>query len=218
MPRSKLIKALRDVPYFLGFNSYTQSASSEDTYTIVFDCYLCKGLLTEKDKDKFLSYDGKLADSWRTLYNNADEWLSTSKLSLNDATKGTCIGENYGDIPAPFKVIASNIEKDASFKVGNCNITIKEKCSDFEWDSKTGIVLGKPENEQKVRPINYTGTSYGTIPLLDTPEKESIYYQKGEIVISADGYQYEVNNGYWGNKTELNQPLPFTIEYDYWYY
>ena len=85
--------------------------------------------------------------------------------SFNPTLEKMIKNNNYGDISATFVVTKTQANKNTTFKVGECEITIGEDCSDFKWDSKTGLVTGKVAESGKIRPIKYTGKSYGTIPV-----------------------------------------------------
>jgi hypothetical protein len=117
------------------------------------------------------------------------------------------IGNNPGDIPAPFVFCApSSIDAtDApslTFQVGSLEITVpaasKNDDEDYihynsiEWDSKTGIVSALIGEKRK--PITYTGTSLGDIPvggISSWGRKES------DGAVSNEGY---------------------SLKYHYWYY
>ena len=109
------------------------------------------------------------------LYPTKREWQEGSGLPYTHID-----GKNYGDIPAPFVVEKSSVNQNTEFEVGSCSIKVLEACSDFKWDSKTGLVMGKVGSETNVRPIKYTGKSYGTIPTsgatLNLPTGATIQY------------------------------------------
>lgn len=87
-----------------------------------------------------------------------------------------CIGENPGDLPAPFVLTASSPVSGNVFKVGNSLITLLETCSgNFKWDSKTGLVTGTPFNGTTIRPLNFSGNPIGAIPVGGIPSSEISY-------------------------------------------
>ena len=113
-------------------------------------------------------------------YPNKAEWASA--FLQNYQTNINNKGNNGGDISAPFKVILSRtVAAETTFKVGNCEITTKQACSNLEWDSKTGLVLGKIGSIEDKIPIAYTGTSYGTLAVgantIDIPSDATLDYQ-----------------------------------------
>lgn len=111
--------------------------------------------------------DGKNINHYTLAdFPNKQEWCFASGIST------PVDGDNYGDVPAPFIVTKMNVSANQIFKVADCEITVKEACSNFKWDSKTGLVTGKVGSETKERPIQYTGTSYGTIPVGGTTNIE----------------------------------------------
>lgn len=119
-------------------------------------------------------------------FSNNSQWLPASGLPN---TAITCVGENPGDIPAPFVLSCDGaIESGTTFRVFDTSITITGKCYNLKWDSKTGMVTGTPTAEEKDRaPIAYEGESIGEIPI-------------GE----ADAEKLQLNGG--------------VLKYNYWYY
>ena len=143
------------------------------------------------DKDCFESYQifyGKDINSYcLSDYPNKKEWIITFGQGYSTSN---C--ENFGDLPASFIVtgeITGSETTDMNMKVGDCEITIKAPFGDFDlyWNSKNGIV-GKKEEDGKIIPIQYTGKSYGGIP---------------------------VNKN---ASNTFSIPEGLTIEYNYWYY
>lgn len=149
-------------PYYIGISSY-EPDNKEWKYQLTFDYYLCKEFIPESESNKCMVYNGKLPFGWQALYDNANDWLEASKLSLN--SNGLCgRGENYGDIPAPFVVKQKIAVANSTFKVGDNEITILED-GDITWDSRTGLITKEVDGKQV--PIPYTGKSYGTLPVGD---------------------------------------------------
>lgn len=139
-------------------------------------------------------------------------------------------GINLGDLPSTFVFrYSGEIKKDEIFTVGNLKITIKEPCSNLTWDSKTGLVIATPSTsgdttENGERPILYTGTSYGTIPVTEPNERVAIYHfykqnnQYYRMYIDKKIYEYDEDNIELIGSAGRTQTVPFTIEYNYWYY
>ena len=144
-----------------------------------------KLILTPTMGSKEAYVSGTQSDSY-IEFSNTSQWLSASGLPN---TTNTCVGENPGDIPAPFVVSCDGaIEGGTTFRVFDISITIIDKCYNLKWDSKTGIVTGTPTAEEKDRaPIAYDGESIGEIPI-------------GE----ADADKLQLNGG--------------VLKYNYWYY
>ena len=138
-------------------------------------------------------------------------------------------GINLGDVPSNFIFkYVGDVAVDTKFVVGNLEITIKEACSDLTWDSKTGLVIATPAPEGETifseRPIHYTGTSYGTIPVTTPNEPVDIYYfykqgdQYYRMYINKNIFEYDAKNKELKGRSGRASSLPFTIEYNYWYY
>jgi hypothetical protein len=87
-------------------------------------------------------------------------------------------GKNYGDIPAHFKVIQETIGSgEHVFKVSENEITVTipsgVSYSNFEWDSRTGIVSGL-NGDKKLTLLPYTGNPCGTIPVTTSDTQHNI--------------------------------------------
>ena len=141
--------------------------------TIQFICYYPFAHTPNLTKS---NEDGRsLSNYVDALYPTKREWQEGSRLPYVHVD-----GKNYGDIPAPFIVNQASANSGTTFKVGTCQITIQETCTNFKWDSKTGLVTGKVGSETTARPIKYTGKSYGTIPTsgaeLNLPTGATIQY------------------------------------------
>jgi hypothetical protein len=129
-------------------------------------------------------WNGKSALSYSSFI-NSNEFLPASCL-----TNKPQVGDNPGDIPAPFVLSKSgDIAKDTEFKVGELSVKLLTDTYNLEWDSKTGVVSGTEDvsatSERK--PIPVTGNPCGGIPV-------------GGLTAS-----------------EIT-PSDVTLEYDYWYY
>ena len=132
----------------------------------------------------FASRPGKAADSYN-VYKNYNEFIIASNLTDNPQ-----IGDNPGDIPAPFILTKSGtIAKDTEFKVGENSIKILAQTYNLKWDSKTGMVSGTTQahSTSKRVAIPTTGKTLGEIPIGGI--------KPGDISINSA-----------------------ILEYDYWYY
>ena len=139
--------------------------------TIQFTCY-CPYAHTPNETNQ--GFDGKFLDNYDN--SNKNEWEDAVKLSTYEA------GNNKGDIPAPFIVKCKETENPTELIVGELAITIQGIYYDVIWDSKTGLVTGKlEEDEEKIRiVIPYIGTSYGTLPVgkntISLPQNATLEY------------------------------------------
>lgn len=102
-------------------------------------------------------------------YPNKKEWIVAFGQGYSTSN---C--ENFGDIPAPFRVnyriqTEASEENPAVFKVGECEISILESFKRFQWTSNNGLVLGEM-SDGTIRPLKYTGKSYGSIPVQEKTE------------------------------------------------
>lgn len=122
--------------------------------------YVCTGDGMKQESEIEQQLSGLEINHYLSDYPNKFEWMEASKLPFIHVD-----GDNYGDVPAPFIVTKDSVEKNDVFKVGDCEVTVGENCSEFKWDSKTGLLTGKVGTSEKARPIKYTGTSYGAIPV-----------------------------------------------------
>ena len=117
--------------------------------------------------------DGKDFNSYSD-FRNRNEWQLASDLT---STTGACMGENPGDLPAPFIFkhndgttdITINENTSETFKIGDLEITVggvgSKSLTGVTWDSKTGMVSAKVDGDSDYTPIPYTGTSTGAIPV-----------------------------------------------------
>ena len=144
-------------------------------------------------------------DEW--LYPTKGQWAPSSGIINTGAVR---IGENYGDVPAPFVLKYSTITEDLKFTVGSNHIIVRAKeyevdnpdkpgptFTNFKWDSKTGMVSAKINGAANEVPISYEGDSCGEIPV------------GGVNTIKIEKWitNQWVDTG--------NKP---TLEYNYWYY
>lgn len=108
------------------------------------------------------SKNGKSLTSYNG-FGNVDYWSAASGLVEGG---GACTGENPGDVPAPFKVIKTGkVDAGTEFTVGTLSVKTKSACYDFEWDSKTGLVIAASTSGGTKSPIDFTGNSCGAIPV-----------------------------------------------------
>ena len=103
--------------------------------------------------------DGKILTNYNSeIYTNKQEWEGA--YGLFDSKPSELI--NGGDISAPFKVTLNSVAANTTLRVADNEIVILEDCTDFIWDSQTGMVSGQVGGSY--RPIHYSGLSCGTIP------------------------------------------------------
>lgn len=177
--------------------------------TIQFTCYYPFAHTPNLTKS---GGDGRSIDSYlKEHYPTKEQWQSASGLTEHKD------GDNKGDLEAPFVIKTKaglTIKANDRLKVGNLEITILEKAENLVWDSKTGLVNGKISEASRV--IYTSGRSYGTIPIGGVSPKEIAYYTTNaagdEVVYYIDGTREGVS------PTEEPQAIPFSIEYNYWYY
>ena len=141
--------------------SVTSGASLSKYLTLAGDklYYTTKGTFEYCDSAK----DGRNINHYSSaIYLNKTEWAASAGLLATPKH-----GENYGDLPAYFTYKNNNslLENTIIDLREAGSITILEACSELEWDSKTGLVTGKPEGETDRRPIYYSGNSLATIPV-----------------------------------------------------
>ena len=132
------------------------------TGSVQFVCYWPYAHTPQEvlDKDGNSLGNGKYLNSY-SEFNNYTQWAPASGLLAESAT--ACNGENLGDLPAPFMAEKESVTKGEEIQVANNSITVLEACSNFKWDSKTGLITGVVDGKE--RPINFSGTSVGAIPV-----------------------------------------------------
>lgn len=116
-------------------------------------------------------------------YPTRDEWALTSNIPIMVFEDGY----NYGDEPASFIITKKEVNKGDEIRFYSPNdlaplgkaIIIEEDCSDFEWNSETGMVSGVVKEGR--RAINFRGNSRLFIP---AGEDWSGYFD----VIKGQGY------------------------------
>lgn len=132
-------------------------------------------------------------------FGNQTEWQSSSGLADT-----VTVGDNPGDIPAPFVFCApSSIDATSApsitFQVGSLEISVPAASqsgsnyihyNSIEWDSKTGIVSAIIDGARK--PITYTGNSLGAIPI-----GNSLTWGKKEPDGTVSNEGYSLNYYYW---------------------
>lgn len=146
-----------------------------------------------KDTETYITFDkdGRVLNSYSN--SNKELWSIASEIN-NSFTNG----DNYGDLPAPFKVkIDGTAIAGTVLQVGTLKITLPNETQNLEWDSKTGLVTATVEGAENT-PILYTGTSYGTLPV-------------GTYNDNIIKLQYK-------EKTTDIIYKTASLEYDYWYY
>ena len=201
------------------FDEKNESGIIERIYkgegTIQFTCYY-----PYAHTPKSATMDGRILDNYTD--DNKNEWAEASELPTSDEF---VIGMNKGDLPTPF-ILTKNgaVNMGDKFVVGTLAITISQNCSDIKWDSKTGMVIGKLTGSSEETLIPYTGRSYGFIPK-DGLTQNNIYYfcKEGSsyyrILSNRQKIQYnETNTTAVPGTTTRVTTLPYTIDYQFWYY
>lgn len=155
--------------------------------------------------------NGKASDNYNIAdYPTKNQWLAASNLA-----PAYTPGDNRGDLEAPF------IYRDTGVRaflvgdricVGDLQVTLLENCSQLEWDSRTGLVVG--QTATGFRPIKVSGKSYGGIPVGGVGEMTICLITTEEEQMVT----YLLNNRKIIGSQEVSATTPFTIEYNYWYY
>ena len=223
LPTAISIDTIQDQDYFTSelFGSKTIPFSFPQSTTIINVKLMFDGLL---DRDVEASIVLKLANIDGTEKALVDEnysganpesygytitkqqWLPSSGL-----TKTVCfLGENYGDLPAPFTLTYSKpIDETTVINVGDAQIVVyggqtstgEKIYTDLEWRADTGLVLARTNGKEKA-PIYFTGNSMAKIPV-GAISYSNIYVKQGEReadIISQDS------------------DCPIKLNYHYWYY
>jgi hypothetical protein len=61
--------------------------------------------------------------------------------------------------------VSDSVTSGNKWIVGECEVVFNTTAADVIWDSSTGLVIGVPDGETDRKILNYTGKSYGTIPV-----------------------------------------------------
>lgn len=152
--------------------------------------------------------NGKDFDSYDS-FRNKEEWRIASGLI---SSTNTCLGENPGDLPAPF-VAVGQCNGPYRLYIGDYWIEGIGNNEELTWDGKTGVVY---VTESK-RAVPIEGVPCGGIPV-DGTTKLEIYFKD-----ATDEWflAYKVEDGRWILKAEnqglYEEPI-LTIKYHYWYY
>ena len=158
-----------------------------------------------------------IEDYWG--FANTNYWRLASGLVHST---GRHLGENPGELPAPFVlIINAEVTAGTTITVGDASIQIKQTYSNIEWDSRTGIVKSKDTNLLKDSLVEYSGMSIATIPVggIDisriTIKQKSGKETPGDYRISEGKWQYLGTDG-----TEWNddKEKKVYLNYHYWYY
>lgn len=178
--------------------------------TIQFTCYYPFAHtpnLTKSGKDG-RSIDNYLANDYPTK----EQWQLASGLTKHKD------GDNPGDLEAPFVIKTKadlTIKANERLKVGSLEITILEEAKNLVWDSKTGLVTGEINDITRV--IRTSGRSYGAIPTGGVSPKEIAYYTTNAAGREVIYYINGTREGMFPTTVPQAQ-MPFSIEYNYWYY
>lgn len=151
---------------------------------------------------------GKDLDSFAG-FNNKNQWAGASGLT---SSTGLCMGENPGDLPAPFTV-TGQCSRAFKFVVGEYFVECDGHEESLNWDSKTGLVY---TDNGEIIPAK--GSPCGTIPAGGTKTIE-IYFKHNNNWVLA----YKVDNYEWATQNtatlgSLEDPPNCEIKYHYWYY
>ena len=154
------------------------------TGTVGFTCY-CPYAHTPKGEEGD-EIDGKYLQYYDDIPNRCEEWKQHCKLL--DANKSYNY-INTGELPAPYIVTLTGSVKANDYVViaGN-KITFKEDCTNVEWNSKTGLVVGEVGGTK--RAVHFIGQSIHRLP-----------------VGNSNTIAYSLTDG-----------ATFTIDYQFWYY
>lgn len=126
--------------------------------------------------------DGKYMTSYYCFV-NASQW--DEEYLYYDGSKQF---ENPGDLPAPFVVEITSVQKGDTIKFAGSTIVLQEDAENVMWDSKSGIISGIADGEESPRAIRYDGNGFGEIPI------GGIEFMESEF------------------------PNSYTVKYNYWYY
>lgn len=188
--------------------------------TIQFTCYYPFAHTPKLTKS---GEDGRSIDSYKKDdYPTKEQWQFASGLKAHED------GKNLGDLEAPFVVKTKTnltIKANDRLKVGTLEVTILEEAKDLVWDSKTGLVVGEVNEVSRVngeiievtRVIRTSGRSYGTIPVGEMFSKEIAYYTTNAAGDEVVYYIDKTRKGMTPTVVPQAQ-MPFSIEYNYWYY
>jgi hypothetical protein len=130
-------------------------------------------------------------------------------------------------LPTPFIFTLPKVKNGDKLKVGSLEVTIKETVdSEIIWNSKNGLITKTVDDKQV--PIQYTGHSYGTIPIMGL-EATDIYW----FSTNNNNRYYRIypgrTNTTWRQYNEDNTAIETTeqvapdyknatINYQFWYY
>ena len=137
--------------------------------------------------------DGKYLKYYDPIYwSRKEQWKEVSGLiDLNETLR---LGENRGEMPAPYIVTLTGSVKVNDYVIiaGN-KIIFKENCSNVEWNSKTGLVVGDVGGVR--RAVRFAGQSIHRLPITDATTNFANYIT------------YNLTDG-----------ATFAIDYQFWYY
>ena len=176
-----------------------------------------------------LDFSGKSLSNYFNT-ENSDQWRDAAFSDVPFYIGGV----NNGDLPTPFVIKSKNVAEGTIFHVCGSQITVLEACTDMEWNSKTGLLYGTVGSSKRL--IKYSGKSYCTIPTgSHSGEIYMVIPENNMVTIDGKGvevnyYRYypvykkqpcvEAGGAIAGSEQEVVNPLdmPYTLEYDYWYY
>ena len=177
--------------------------------------------------------NGKVFGSYAG-FATAPQWQNASGLT---STTGACVGENPGDLPAPF-VLSYTGNLPANARIGYKEhgasteniIEIKSATKNLQWDSKTGIVSA--ENPSGIRyvvetsgstqwaiPPSITGNAVIYVWYITTPEEANVEYVQYWYLPTGVTKQTKLIGQPAGAATQDGSITTNTsLNYHYWYY
>lgn len=170
---------------------------------------------------------GKFLESYRDFH-SLELWREASQLFTEEMS--VCMGENVGDLPAPFVLTISDaisITKGTQITFDDCTITINSDCNGLKWNSKTGIIttiLNKGSQNQIEAILPCSGNTLHKIPI---GGNSNIYYTVSSIRNVGDTVE-NIETTYYIDGLRVvkknNQIIEtgvhdtMLLEYHYWYY
>lgn len=138
--------------------------------------------------DKKYGVDGKYLLYYDNFpWSQKSQWREVS--GLIDLDETFVLGVNRGEAPAPYIVtLTGSVKANDTVTIAGNTITFKEDCSNVEWNSKTGLVIGDVGGTR--RAVRFTGQSIHRLP-----------------VGNSNTITYNLTGG-----------ATFAIDYQFWYY
>lgn len=132
--------------------------------------------------------DGKYIQYYNDIPNKNEEWKQYCKLL--DANQSFPIGINKGEIPSPYIVtLEGEIEAGDWISIAGNKIIFQERCSNVTWNSKTGLIVGKVNDKERV--VHFFGQSIHRLPITDENTDFTDYITKNENCTAAISIDYQ---------------------------